>query len=73
MSATAIRATQPRPSTIMRRRLLAILALALVACAIFVAAVSASQSGEHVQITRDGTSVVSGYDGGAPLAPPTKP
>jgi hypothetical protein len=61
--------------TFLRRRVLAVLVMALVAAAAAIAAASTSahQTLVRAHIARDGSVVVSGYDGGAPLAPATKP
>jgi hypothetical protein len=54
---------------------MAVLVVALVAAAAAVAAAStsANQTPVRAHVARDGSIVVSGYDGGAPLAPATKP
>jgi hypothetical protein len=61
--------------TFLRRRVMAMLVVALVAAAAALAAASTSarQTLVRAHIARDGSVVVSGYDGGAPLAPATKP
>jgi hypothetical protein len=61
--------------TFLRRRVMAVLVVALVAAAAAVAAAStsANQTPIRAHVARDGSIVVSGYDGGAPLAPATKP
>ncbi len=61
--------------TFLRRRAMAVLAVVLVAAAAAVAAAStsANQALVRAHIARDGSVVISGYDGGAPLAPATKP
>ena len=61
--------------TFLRRRVMAVLAVAVVAAAAALAAASTSahQSLVRAHIARDGSVVVSGYDGGAPLAPAAKP
>ncbi len=51
------------------RRLVAVLALVLIATAIVAATVQASQTKVHVQVLRGGTQQVSGFDGGAAVAP----
>jgi hypothetical protein len=64
--------TVAAPINLISKRVLAALAvLALVAVAIFVTATatSARQTIVHTHLAKDGTTVVSGYDGGAPLAP----
>ena len=48
------------------------MALAAVAAAL-AASTSAHQTLVRAHIARDGSVVVSGYDGGAPLAPAAKP
>jgi hypothetical protein len=54
---------------------MAVLVVALVAAAAALAAAStsANQTLVRAHVARDGSVVVSGYDGGAPLAPATKP
>jgi ABC-type sugar transport system substrate-binding protein len=47
----------------------AALALAVAAPAAFAASTSNHQTVVHTHIDRNGTIVVTGYDGGAPLAP----
>jgi hypothetical protein len=61
--------------TFLRRRVMAALVVALVAAAAALAAASTSahQTAVRAHITSDGSVVVSGYDGGAPLAPAAKP
>ena len=61
--------------TFLRRRVMAVLVVAAVAAgaALAAASTSASQTPVRSHIARDGSIVVSGYDGGAPLAPATKP
>lgn len=61
--------------TFLRRRVTAVLAVAAVAAAAALAAASTSahQTLVRAHIARDGSTVVSGYDGGAPLAPASKP
>jgi hypothetical protein len=60
--------------TFLRRRALAVLVVALVVAATLAAATtSAHQTLVRAHIASDGTTVVSGFDGGAPLAPATKP
>ena len=51
------------------RRAVAVLVLALVASAIFVAAVSAGQPPVQEHFLKGGAVQVSGFDGGAPVAP----
>jgi hypothetical protein len=58
----------------LRRRTLAVTVLAVaVAAAVLSPATSAHQTIVHAQLTRSGTVVVSGFDGGATLAPPKTP
>jgi ABC-type glycerol-3-phosphate transport system substrate-binding protein len=61
--------------TFFRRRLIALLVVAMVAAAAALAAASTSarQTLVRTHIARDGSVVVSGYDGGASLAPVAKP
>jgi hypothetical protein len=61
--------------TFLRRRVMAVLVVAIVAAAAALAAASTSahQTLVRAHVARDGSVVVSGYDGGAPLAPTTKP
>jgi hypothetical protein len=56
---------------ISKRALVALAVLALIAVAVFATATatSAHQTIVHTHLAKDGTTVVSGYDGGAPLAP----
>ena len=51
------------------RRVLAVLAIAAIVAVVVAATVHASQTTVHVQVLRGGTQQVSGFDGGAPLAP----
>ena len=62
-------ATIARTPHFMLRRLVALVALALIATAIVAATVQASQTTIHVQVLRGGTQQVSGFDGGATVAP----
>jgi hypothetical protein len=60
--------------TFLRRRVMAVLVVALVAAAVLAAAsTSAHQTLVRAHVARDGSVVVSGFDGGAPLAPAAKP
>jgi hypothetical protein len=61
--------------TFLRRRVIAVLVVALVAAAAALAAASTSahQTLVRSHIAHDGSVVVSGYDGGAALAPAAKP
>ena len=57
-------------STIIKRRL-AVLAIAVAGVAAVLApATAARESAVHSYLAKDGTTVVSGYDGGAALAQP---
>jgi len=59
-----------RTLTILRRRTaLCATAAAFAAAAVLAPATSAHQTLVHAYVTRDGTTVVSGYDGGAALKP----
>ena len=51
------------------RRAVAVLALIVIVAAIVAATVQAGQPKVHAQLLPSGTVQVSGYDGGAPLAP----
>jgi hypothetical protein len=59
--------------TFVRRRALVALVVALAVIAALASATSAHQTLVRVQVTSDGTAVVSGYDGGVALAPSAKP
>ncbi len=61
--------------TYLRRRVMAVFVVAVVAAAAALAAASTSarQPLVRAHVAQDGTVVVSGYDGGAPLAPAAKP
>lgn len=62
------------PKFSLTKRAAAILAvLVLAASALFATATSARQTLVHAQLTKAGTIVVTGYDGGAPLAPKSTP
>lgn len=55
--------------TMLRRRTTFLAAAALAAAAILAPSTSAHQTLVHAYVTRDGTTVVSGYDGGVGLKP----
>jgi methionine-rich copper-binding protein CopC len=56
------------------KRATAILAaLAIAVSALFATATSAHQTLVHTHLAQGGTIVVTGYDGGAPLAPKSTP
>jgi hypothetical protein len=59
--------------TFLRRRALVVLVVLLMAAAALAASTSAHQTLVRAHVASDGTTVVSGYDGGAPLAPAAKP
>ncbi len=60
--------------TFLRRRVIAVLVVALIAAAaLATASTSARQTLVRAHIARDGSVMVSGFDGGAPLAPAAKP
>jgi hypothetical protein len=59
--------------TFFRRRFVVAIVVALAVIAAVAASTSAHQTLVHTQVARDGTLVVSGYDGGATLAPAAKP
>jgi hypothetical protein len=62
------------PRLTLSRRAAAILAVVvLAASALFATATSARQTLVHAHLTKAGTIVVTGYDGGAPLAPKSTP
>ena len=61
--------TIARTPHFMLRRVLAVLAVVAIVAAIVAATVQASQPPVHVQVLRGGTQQVSGFDGGAPVAP----
>ncbi|MGH2895023.1 MAG: hypothetical protein ACRDPM_17400 [Solirubrobacteraceae bacterium] len=55
---------------IFRRRLIALLAVAALGVTLGLApGASSRQTLVHAFVAKDGTTVVSGYDGGVPLAP----
>ena len=56
-----------------RRALVAFVAALAVAATLAAAATSAHQTVVRAHIASDGTTVVTGYDGGAPLAPAAQP
>jgi len=57
------------PVIIFRRRLVALLAILALGAAFGLApGASSRQAMVHAFLAKDGTTVVSGYDGGAPLA-----
>jgi hypothetical protein len=56
-----------------RRRFVVAILIVLAVVAVLAASTSAHQTLVRSHITRDGTNVVSGYDGGAALAPAAKP
>jgi hypothetical protein len=59
--------------TFFRRRALVAFVAALAAAGALAASTSANQTLVRAHIARDGSVVISGYDGGAPLAPAAKP
>ena len=60
--------------TFLRRRVMAVFVVALVAAAaLATASTSARQTLVRAHIARDGSVMVSGFDGGVPLAPAAKP
>ena len=59
--------------TFLRRRFVVAIVVALAVIARWPRSTSAHQTLVRTHIARDGSVVVSGYDGGAPLAPATKP
>ncbi|MGI8715113.1 MAG: hypothetical protein ACR2NR_18405 [Solirubrobacteraceae bacterium] len=61
------------PITFFRRRTIVAAIVALVASAAVATSTSAHQTLVRAHVARDGSIVVSGYDGGAPLAPTVKP
>jgi hypothetical protein len=56
-----------------RRRFVVAIVVALAVIAAVAASTSAHQTLIHTHIARDGSVVVSGFDGGAPVAPAAKP
>jgi hypothetical protein len=59
--------------TFFRRRALVAFVAVLAAAAALAASTSAHQTLVRAHVARDGSVVVSGFDGGAPLAPAAKP
>jgi hypothetical protein len=59
--------------TFLRRRALVALVVALAVIAALATATSAHQTLVRAHVARDGSIVVSGYDGGAPLASTATP
>jgi hypothetical protein len=58
------------PVIIFRRRLVALLAVVALGVALGLAPQASSrQTMVHAFLAKDGTTIVSGYDGGVPLAP----
>ncbi len=55
--------------TFVRRRAVVALVIALAVIALLATATSAHQTLVRSHVAADGTTVVSGYDGGAPLVP----
>jgi hypothetical protein len=64
-SARVARATPARPATIVKRRLAVLAVAGLGAAALLAPGTSARQSLVHAFMAKNGTTVVSGYDGGA--------
>ncbi len=60
------------PGASLRRRVALTAAAVLAAAAIAPAATSARQALVHAFMARNGTTVVSGYDGGVAVAPQTR-
>jgi hypothetical protein len=58
------------PITIFKRRIAVLAIAALSLAAALAPATSARQTLVHAFLAKDGSTVVSGYDGGAPLAKP---
>jgi hypothetical protein len=70
----AITAPSIAPRLTFAKRRIAVLAVAaLGASALLAPVTSAEQTFVHAFTARNGTTVVSGYDGGAPVAPVAKP
>jgi hypothetical protein len=64
--------TSPASKTQILKRRAAVLAVAAVgAAAVFAPSTSAHQTLVHAYVAKDGTTVVSGYDGGVPVAKAT--
>jgi hypothetical protein len=55
--------------TMLRRRIMVLAAAAVATAGILAPATSAHQTLVHAYMTRDGTTVVSGYDGGVAVRP----
>jgi len=73
-TATSIRvtrATRATPATILKRRLAVIAIAGLGAAALLAPATSARQALVHAFIAKNGTTVVSGYDGGVAVGKST--
>ena len=73
-TATSIRptrATRATPATILKRRLAVIAIAGLGAAALLAPATSARQALVHAFIAKNGTTVVSGYDGGVAVSKST--
>jgi hypothetical protein len=68
---TRIRTTRATPATILKRRLAVVAIAGLGAAALLAPATSARQALVHAFLAKNGTTVVSGYDGGAPVAKST--
>ena len=59
--------------TFLRRRWLVAFVAVLMVAAALAASTSAHQTLVRAYVTHDGSTVVSGYDGGVPVAPAAKP
>ena len=59
-----------RTMTLLKRRAAAACVAALAAAAVLAPATSAHQTLVHAYTARDGSTIVSGYDGGVPLTRP---
>jgi hypothetical protein len=59
------------PVTIIKRRLAAVALIAAAVAAVLAPATSARQTLVHAFMAKDGSTIVSGYDGGVTLARPT--
>jgi hypothetical protein len=57
-------------STILKRRIAALAVVLVGAAAVLAPATSAQEQAVHAYLAKDGSTVVSGYDGGAVLAKP---
>jgi hypothetical protein len=64
---TRSRSTRATPMTILKRRIAVVAVAALGAAALLAPATSARQALVHAFMAKNGTTVVSGYDGGAAL------